>query len=187
MSTAFRPLTSDAAQLADSAASLAAGSARDSARAELDVAVTAAIARALRAMHGGRVRPWRVDSALIVLHAPLPLVATLDSAITGGEPRAWLERVQPGVRPYWRLIGALARYREADTTLGLPTAPPRLLKDRPSAAIARLRRRLALNRRSGWHRSDRHEARLGGRIQADRRDRTLPAPPQLPVTASSTA
>jgi hypothetical protein len=134
----------DAGQLADSARAYGAAGARDSAAAELDVAITASVARALRALHGGRVRPGKVDSALISLHAPLPLTTTLDSLLQGGAPRGWLERVQPRFQPYWRLVDALARYREADSALALPAQAPRLLKDRKSGAIARLRRRLAL-------------------------------------------
>jgi len=179
------PADVDARQLADSAASYTTGSRRDSAAAELDVALSASVARALRALHGGRVRPGKVDSALISLHAPLPIAATLDSVLQGGAPREWLGRVQPRFQPYWRLVDALARYREADTALVLPARAPRLLKDTMSGAVARLRRRLALmgdlagTGQTGTKRDSVADAKLIGAIGRFQRRHTLDATGRL--------
>ncbi len=141
------PSEVDAPALVDSAGLLDTGDASPEAFAAFDVAMSAAVARTLRALHGERVRPERVDSSLIVLHAPIPVAAMLDSIVVGGEPRDWLERVQPSFPAYQRLLMALARYREADadSNRALPEQPPRLRADRPSRAVARLRSALALS------------------------------------------
>ena len=136
----------DASQLADTAASLEAGPRSPIRFVEFDVALSASVARALKALHTGRVKPENVDSALIELHAPLPLALTLDTLVARGEPRAWLEAVQPSIRPYWRLVRALGRYRDVahDSELRLPDRPPRLHPGRPSGTTARLRRVLEI-------------------------------------------
>ena len=108
---------------------------------DLDVAVTASIARALKALHSGRLDPAMVDSNLILLHRPLATSLTLDSIASGGDPQVWLEGVQPSFRQYWMLLQALARYRDlaSDTALVLPDRAPKLRTDRPSGDVARLK------------------------------------------------
>jgi murein L,D-transpeptidase YcbB/YkuD len=111
---------------------------------DLDVAVTTSIARAIRALHSGRLDPARVDSNLILLHHPLALGLTLDSLAASDDPRRWIDRVQPQFRQYRQLVQALARYREyaGDADNALSARPPRLNTGRKSGRIATLRRTL---------------------------------------------
>jgi murein L,D-transpeptidase YcbB/YkuD len=111
---------------------------------DLDVAISASIMRALRALHSGRLDPALVDSNLILLHRPLALSLALDSLSRTGDPDTWLDRVQPRFRQYRTLIEALARYRQfaTDPKQALPLRPPRLNTGRRTPGIARLRRTL---------------------------------------------
>ena len=132
----------DAPQLAGQLAEFAAGASRGELEAgDLDVALSASVMRALRALHSGRVLPATVDSTLILLHRPLAVGLTLDSLLTGGDPQVWLERVQPSFTQYWTLLRMLARYRDfaADTLQAIPAAAPKLITGRPSPGVARLR------------------------------------------------
>ncbi len=136
------PADVDAPQLADRLAELEAGGSRSELElGDADVAMSAVVARALRALHSGRVLPATVDSTLILLHRPLALGSTLDSLLAGGEPRVWLERVQPSFRQYWMLLQTLARYRDfaGDMDRAISATPPRLAVARPSGDIARLK------------------------------------------------
>lgn len=136
------PADVDIPQLADRLAELEAGGSRGPLELEdIDVAMSAAVARALRALHSGRVLPATVDSTLILLHRPLALGLTLDSLLAGGDPRVWMERVQPSFRQYWMLLQALARYRDfaGDGDRSIGATPPRLTIAKPSGDIARLK------------------------------------------------
>ncbi len=135
----------DVLQVADSLAAIDPDRARsDEEMGDLDVAVTTSIARALRALHSGRLDPARVDSNLILLHHPLALSVTLDAIASSGDPRTWIDRVQPSFRQYREMVQSLARYREFadDPANALPQQPPRLNVGRRSGRVATLRRTL---------------------------------------------
>jgi murein L,D-transpeptidase YcbB/YkuD len=114
--------------------------------ARFDVALSAVVARTLQSLHGGRIAPAVVDSNLILLHRPLATAQMLDTLSAMGDPRTFLDRVQPPLRQYRLLQRALARYRTAAERITIePATRPatRLRAGRPLAQAPSLRRVLA--------------------------------------------
>lgn len=118
------------------------------ARARLDVALSANALRYVAAIGRGRVSPEAAGATLFIPREPFDARAVVDSIRLAGsaeEVHALVERVHPPHRHYATLVEALARYRRIgrDTTLvPLPSLPKKLSPGDRYAGAERLRRLL---------------------------------------------
>jgi murein L,D-transpeptidase YcbB/YkuD len=94
--------------------------------ATLDASISAAAARLLQDLHGGRVDPRKAGHDLDVAHARLDMATAIAALAASTDAAAVLDDYEPPFRQNDLLKAALARYRELAAEPGLSDALPAL-------------------------------------------------------------
>ncbi len=113
--------------------------------ARVELALSVAAARYVRALRFGRISPEAVHATFRLPRDTLDLRGTLESLARSEAPNAILRPLEPPFIHYWLLMAALTRYRELtrDSFLtDLPPMPRGLRPGQPYGGVPMLRRLL---------------------------------------------